>query len=46
MQAEIQGQMEAESRCHFDHQFYELQGRISALEDYIQDLQQLMQQIS
>lgn len=46
MQAEIDDQHAAERKCYFDHQFHQLQGRISALEDYIQDLQQLMQQMS
>lgn len=41
MQAEIDDQHAAERKCYFDHQFHQLQGRISALEDYIQDLQQL-----
>ena len=46
MQAEIDDQHAAERKSYFDYQFHQLQGRISALEDYIQDLQQLMQQMS
>lgn len=45
MQAEIDDN-QANADQFTGNGYHQLQGRISALEDYIQDLQQLMQQLS